>query len=429
MADELLQQKRKAQNRAAQRAFRERKERHLKELETKVEDLEKASESTNHENGRLRSQVERLNAELKEYKKRLSLSGTGTSRSPPAAAYQSRPFWNTNQNDFQFAFPKFGDLPGSNFMNNGSLAKVDSSPNHVENTSTSNGIPGVIRANSSGSASLISPTNPKGSSKTGTSNHGGVFQPSSNSQLSNYSDLNGLFSPSVFQAASRSNSSDYVNYGNGTQVPSTEKFNNLIRGSSISDVTSPSASSTSNHGLDSSCGTTPEPSADSPDGRKASESTLNTINEEMLGQGGVEGKTLASDCPMKILPGVLLANSFEAPSSISKSPMNNINGIDWLAQQNGGQFDPVLFGDYREPQEKFLNSYDGYFNDAFPFQDFSNPFNTDEMSASPIQKRDLIKEVELLQDGAQDDIVVSTATPAAVENNRAKQMIKCEKFW
>ena len=33
--------KRKAQNRAAQRAFRERKEKHLKDLETKVEDLRK----------------------------------------------------------------------------------------------------------------------------------------------------------------------------------------------------------------------------------------------------------------------------------------------------------------------------------------------------------------------------------------------------
>lgn len=259
-----------------------------------MEDLEKASESTNHENGRLRAQVERLNAELKEYKKRLSLSGTGASRSPAAAAaYQSRPFWNTNQNDFQFAFPKFGDLPGSNFMNNGSLAKVDSSQTHVDKTSTSNGMPGVIRFNSSGSASLISPTNPNGSSNIGSSNYAN-FQPSSNNQLSNYSDLNGLFSPSVIEAASRSNSSDYVKYGNGTQVPNTEKHNTLIRGSSISNVTSPSASLASNHGLDSSCGTTPEPSADSPDGRKASESTLNTINEEMLEKGGLDGKAAAS---------------------------------------------------------------------------------------------------------------------------------------
>lgn len=122
------------------------------------------------------------------------------------------------------------------------------------------------------------------------------------------------------------------------------------------------------------------------------------------------------------------SNNFEASSSILKSPLNDINGIDWLAQQNGGQFDPVLFGDYREPQEKFLNSYDGYFNEAFPFQDFSNPFNTDEMTASPTQKRDLIKEVELMQQGAHDEIVFPTATPTAVEDNNANQLFKCEKL-
>lgn len=371
--------------------------------------------------------MERLNSELKEYKKRLSLSGIGASRPPAApAGYQSRPFWNTNQSDFQFAFPKFGDLPGSNFMSNGSLAKVDSSPNQEDNTSTSNGMPGVTRANSSGSASLISPTKPDTLSKTGFFNLDG-YQPSSNKLLSNYSDLNGLFSPPILEAASHRNSSDHVNYGHGTQVPNSDKYKSLIRGSSTSDVTSPSASSASNHGLDSSCGTSPEPSAGSPDGRKASEPTLNTINEEPLGHGGFEGKT-APDCLVGLLPGSLLSNSFEASSSIFKSPSADIHGIDWLAEQNGGQFDPVLFGDYREPQEKFLASYDGYFNEAFPFQDTSNPFSTEERSASPVQKRDLIKEMELLQDGAQGDSVVLTAPSAAMENNNAKQTMMLGKL-
>lgn len=392
-----------------------------------MEDLEKASESTNHENGRLRAQVERLNSELKKYKKRLSLSGIGTSRPLAApAGYQSRPLWNTNQSDFQFAFPKFGDLPGSNFMNNGSLAKVDSSPNHEDNTSTSNGMSGVIRANSSGSASLISPTKADTLSKTGLYNLDG-HQPSSNKLLVNYSDFNGLFSPPILEAASYRNSSDPVNYGHGTQVPNSEKHNSLIRGSSTSDVTSPSASSASNHGLDSSCGTSPEPSAGSPDGRKASEPTLNTINEEPLGHGGFEGKT-APDCLVGLLPVSLFSNSLEASSSVFKSPSKDIQGIDWLAEQNGGQFDPVLFGDYREPQEKFLASYDVYFNEAFPFQDTSNPFNTDERTASPIQKRDLIKEMELLQDGAEGDGVVLTPPSAAMEKNNAKQTIIFEKL-
>ncbi|KAI5305924.1 DNA-binding transcription factor yap1, partial [Ascosphaera atra] len=68
--------KRKAQNRAAQRAFRERKEKHLKDLETKVEELEKASKTSTQENSLLKAQIVRLQTELKEYRKRLSWIGT-----------------------------------------------------------------------------------------------------------------------------------------------------------------------------------------------------------------------------------------------------------------------------------------------------------------------------------------------------------------
>lgn len=63
-------QKRKAQNRAAQRAFRKRKEWHLKDLEAKVEELERNSESATTENSLLRAHVERLQVELKDYRMR-----------------------------------------------------------------------------------------------------------------------------------------------------------------------------------------------------------------------------------------------------------------------------------------------------------------------------------------------------------------------
>lgn len=285
-------QKRKAQNRAAQRAFRERKERHLKELETKVDDLEKASESTNHENGRLRAQVDRLNNELKEYKKRLSMNGSGLGRSPPsAAALQSRKSWSNNQNDFQFAFPKFGDLPGSNFIHNGSLARVGSAE-RVDQRTLPNGLPGVMRANSSGSLSGKSPTNVSGSSQVESPSYN-LFQSPSNT-FSNYEALNGLFSPSIIETASRSNSSDYMGSNNNVGGAFFTENGSTHRVSTISNVTSPSNSSMSNNGLDSSCGTTPEPSADSPDTRKGSEITLNTISEETLGQRNTEGKSPAS---------------------------------------------------------------------------------------------------------------------------------------
>ncbi|MCJ1469547.1 DNA-binding transcription factor yap1 [Pseudocyphellaria aurata] len=390
-------QKRKAQNRAAQRAFRERKERHLKDLETKVDDLEKASESTNHENGRLRAQVDRLNNELKEYKKRLSFQG-GLGRSPPLAAVPpSRRSWNPNPNDFQFAFPKFGDLPGSNFIQNGSLARVGS--NRVDQPMVRHGLPDVMRASSSGSLSEKSPTNISNSSKVSSPNHN-LFQ--SPSKAFSYEDL---FSPSILESASRSNSSDYMGFNNNVgPATNSEKNGTIHRASTTSNVTSPSNSSTSNNGLDSSCGTTPEPSADSPDTRKGSEPTLNTISEETLGQ-----------------------RNTEAPSSVMKSPTNDFHGIDWMAQQNGGQFDPILFGDYRDPQDNILNNntFGDFFNDAFLPQDFSNPFNTGDFIASPPSKRDLMKEVEIQQLGNDD---IFSARPATTVND-TNQTIGCNKLW
>src|SRR5205085_7567136 len=55
--------KRKAQNRAAQRAFRERKERHVKELEAKVSELEAVTKRMQEENEKLRGKVTKLESE------------------------------------------------------------------------------------------------------------------------------------------------------------------------------------------------------------------------------------------------------------------------------------------------------------------------------------------------------------------------------
>ncbi|KAF9451755.1 hypothetical protein P691DRAFT_319034 [Macrolepiota fuliginosa MF-IS2] len=55
--------KRKEQNRAAQRAFRERKEKHVKDLEDKVAELEAKNEVAQHENENLRDLLTRLQSE------------------------------------------------------------------------------------------------------------------------------------------------------------------------------------------------------------------------------------------------------------------------------------------------------------------------------------------------------------------------------
>ena len=178
----------------------------------KVEDLEKASESTNHENGRLRAQVEQLNTEVKEYRKRLSLTTSGVGRSPPTASplpYNSY----TGNNDFQFAFPKFGDLPNSIFGSNGSLAKATSPParsNPSFDRGSNASVPSLATASSSQSPTTKSPASNNGN--YGSTMHGlpSVYRsPSSGFNGNGMDELNGLFSPSILESASRNATGDY----------------------------------------------------------------------------------------------------------------------------------------------------------------------------------------------------------------------------
>ncbi|KAK0390909.1 hypothetical protein NLU13_0412 [Sarocladium strictum] len=57
------QSRRKAQNRAAQRAFRERKEKHVKDLESKLADLENAQQQASVENQRLKADLQKMSTE------------------------------------------------------------------------------------------------------------------------------------------------------------------------------------------------------------------------------------------------------------------------------------------------------------------------------------------------------------------------------
>ncbi|KAJ7924422.1 hypothetical protein B0H13DRAFT_1601749 [Mycena leptocephala] len=99
--DETRLMKRKEQNRAAQRAFRERKEKHVKDLEDKVAALEAKNDAATSENENLRDLLSRLqneNVMLKEStftfsvpKSTVAASALNSMRSPTASIPASSP--------------------------------------------------------------------------------------------------------------------------------------------------------------------------------------------------------------------------------------------------------------------------------------------------------------------------------------------------
>lgn len=94
--------------------------------------------------------------------------------------------------------------------------------------------------------------------------------------------------------------------------------------------------------------------------------------------------------------------------------------MDWLTQQNGGQFDPVLFGDWREPQDAVLSQdFGSFFNDAFPLPDLGSPsHNLTEATTQPQPpKKD---------SGAQLDHKVEEEV---VPGEDKAKMLSCTKIW
>ncbi|KAF2867164.1 hypothetical protein BDV95DRAFT_598291 [Massariosphaeria phaeospora] len=82
------QSRRKAQNRAAQRAFRERKERHVRELETKLSALESSAHSLQSDNERLKMALQRARTENEILR---ATSGQSPSSSRPVSVSYPSP--------------------------------------------------------------------------------------------------------------------------------------------------------------------------------------------------------------------------------------------------------------------------------------------------------------------------------------------------
>jgi len=365
-----------------------------------VQELEKASDATNQENGLLRAQVQRLQMELREYRKRLSLNSTGVNRAPPlTAGFSSMLSNNSNNNNFSFEFPRFGGLPGTQLLDNGYLAK-----NKNTSVSTASG-----RQNSTGRD--ISPTNKANGSLTESP---GPMGPTHGAQRSG--SLNGFFgfnSNTPNKESPRSNT--------GSSIASQSRVFQFNSGSS-SQSDSPSNSSTSPTNQDSSCGTSPEPSHTSP-------KQADTIADGYVCHGNSEGEVLfceklnmACGNPRNPMPRAMSqSNDKSSPAVLpAKSPTPAANSIDYFANQNGGQFDPTLFGEYRDTQNAIVGDGDftgGFFNDAFLNTGYASPFHFGDTPA--VQKTNPLEEIERAQDG-EDEVV-----PGEDVNS----LLNCHKIW
>ncbi|KAK2745162.1 DNA-binding transcription factor yap1 [Onygenales sp. PD_40] len=435
--------KRKAQNRAAQRAFRERKEKHLKDLETKVEELEKVSESTNNENKILRSQVEKLQVELREYRKRLSWMNSGTGTSPLASlgARASEPKhnyrYNNNSNDFSFEFPKFGDLPSSHLFRNS--PKTDSNQARSPTGGADYRVAGAGNRNSSNGSSQPTQFGVNKDSQPPTTNNrsNSTGSRGQNSHSASLDTLNGYYGAltgprhngSSSYSASGSSAGTNSNYS-ATENGQTQNYIS----SNVSNSDSPSSYSESQPCHISSIGTSPEPGLNSPSMGKQNEYGLNTINEENSGRNATEGeetfcKKLGSACGCAENPiPAALSHSNDRLQSPDKNDNNNnlgedgLLGFDWLAQQNGGNFDPILFADYRDPQEAVLGQeFGSFFNEAFPLPDLDSPLHAfAEPNSTAAPKNDLIQQIDHNLEANDEEVV------PAVDRS---QMMSCTKIW
>jgi AP-1-like factor len=344
--------------------------------------------------------------ELREYRKRLSMNSTGASR--PAAAPATTGFssmLNNTNSAFQFDFPRFGGLPGTHILDNGPLS------NKSKPSSVSSGI--GARHNSAGQS-----LSPSDMSSNTTANSPDKFPASNSAQYAGSQNINNLVNSDNTAANKPHRSST-----SSSTVSQSRVFQFNSGSSTHSD--SPSVSSTSPTNQDSSCGTSPESSHTSPGQPK------DTISEGYVCHGNSEGEILfceklnmACGNPRNPIPRAL-SNSDDKPSPTvlnkAKSPgPDPLHGIDYFATPNGGQFDPTLFGEYRDTTNAIVGDGDftgGFFNDAFLNTGYGSPFHFGDTPA--MQKPNPLEEIERIQDGEEE----------VVPGEDVNSMLNCHKIW
>ena len=321
----------------------------------------------------------------------------------------SRSSWDIN-NNFQFAFPKFGFGVGAE-ANESPELRSNSNPTINRNNSLSSQSPG-------GNTTVPSP---------------------GNLSAGNMSDLSNLFSPSILASVSSNSETDYMNFPTQNRSGQSPAANSLVSKKSTeragSEANSNSPASSTQNGFTSSCVTTPEYYAESPEQRKAGDAAFGTIG----GQGEDRRQSKSQEAFCKEFSGAcgtkknpvpaMLADSDQAPASSTAStalqpatPSLDSQSFDFFANQNGGILDPQLFGDYRDPQENIMNGDFGFFNDAFPLStDFGLDQRVDPLVDTVLpKKRDLMREIEENMAGKE---------PEVVPGENTKQFLTCNMLW
>lgn len=319
-------------------------------------------------------------------------SGNGLSAISAIPNAHSKGAYGMQNNEFLFDFPKFGDLPGSHLFNSQGNKNDQSKAKPKENAPRA---PGVLsRENGS------SPASSKSNANTPTSTYNSKSSPRSN-------------------GTPGSNAPAKAPYNNNSKTTNTPH-----QYTSTSD--SPSSSSDSHQSqLLSSSGTSPESSINSPPDHKSNNSGANTCSIH----GSINGEQsfcaqLGMACGNINNPIPAAQNTKSQNGLKNASKDQNVTtddyGLDWLTQQNGGQFDPVLFGDWREPQDAVLSQdFGSFFNDAFPLPDLGSPSHnlTEAATAQQAQKKDLLAQVD------------SKAEEEVVPGEDKDQMLSCNKIW
>lgn len=325
--------------------------------------------------------------ELNEYKKKLTVLNTTSRSVSDGSARRNQVFGhaaiqNLNDVNFQFEFPKFGVLPGPGAE--AQNANLNGLKTNYSSGNISNGLGSPTdKAKDQSSPNSINSTKSRENSDA---------QSKDGSSKSSSSPYDSTFGGSV--SRSSLDSSHYSVNGTSTGSPCSSTGN-------------------TNMGPSSSCGTSPEPCTQSPLGFKPVD-TMTTIGEEhpSLTTESMSRKYLLNHNRIQHTTRRLTQTS--EFGNLSNMDFSN---IDWITQQNGGQFDPELFGGYREPQDNILANAtfdDSFFNDAFDV-DFTTPYN---MAPSPnAPKKNLIAEIDARKE-SEDTIITQNG-----------KLLTCNNIW